>query len=210
MAYVTEIREQKGLVHLSLDGVSWIRLRKKHFLKRPLSEGESIDTEEYISAVAALQASDCYEAALTMLDMAAQTRNDLVRKLVFKGYVAPAAEAAADRLCEIGLIDDRRYAEHIAQSQLKKPVGAYAVKRKLMSRRLSEEDIEAAMEGFDSAQQADACRSVAEKLWRKYAALPAREGRGKLTQALARRGFSWDAIHSAVDALVQDEDFYED
>lgn len=210
MAHVTEIRETKGLVQLSLDGVSWLKLRKKHFLKRPLEEGEAIDPEEYISAVAALQAADCYEAALTMLDMAAQTRNVLVRKLVLKGYVSPAAEAAAERLTEIGLIDDRRYAERVAQSQLKKPVGAYAVRRKLMARRLSEEDIEAAMEDFDGEQQLKACRMAAEKLWRKYSVLPSREGRAKLSQALARRGFSWDAIHSAVDAVCKDGDFSED
>lgn len=210
MAHVTEIRETKGLVQLSLDGVSWLKVRKKHFLKRPLAEGEAVDPEEYISSIASVQANDCYEAALTMLDMAAQTKNDLVRKLVFKGYVPPAAEAAAERLTEIGLIDDRRFAERMAQSQLKKPVGAYAVKRKLMAKRLSEEDIEAAMEDFDGDQQAEACRTAAGKLWRKYSALPAREGRAKLSQALARRGFSWDAIHSAVDAVCEDGDFFED
>ena len=210
MAHVTEIRETKGLIQLSLDGVSWLKIRKKHFLKRPLEEGEAINPEEYISSVAAIQAADCFEAALTMLDMAAQTRNDLVRKLVFKGYVSPASEAAAQRLTEIGLVDDRRYAERVAQSQLKKPVGAYAVKRKLMAKRLSEEDIEAAMEDFDGEQQAQACSAAAEKLWRKYSSLPAREGRAKLSQALARRGFSWDAIHSAVDALISGDDFFEE
>ena len=197
-------------MQLSLDGVSWLKVRKKHFLKRPLAEGEAIDPEEYISSLASIQASDCYEAALTMLDMAAQTKNGLVRKLVFKGYVAPAAEAAAERLVEIGLIDDQRYAERVAQSQLKKPVGAYAVRRKLMAKRLSEEDIEAAMEGFDGGQQAEACKTAAEKLWRKYSALPSREGRAKLSQALARRGFSWDAIHSAVDALSSEDDSFDE
>lgn len=210
MAHVTEIRELRGLVQLSLDGVSWIRLRKKHFLKRPLEEGEVIDPEEYLSTISAIQASDCYEAALTMLDMAAQTQNDLIRKLIFKGYAAPAAEAAVRRLCEIGLVDDRRYAERIAQSQLKKPVGAYAVKRKLMAKRLPEEDIEAVMEDFDSQQQTDACRAAAEKLWRKYKTLPVREGRAKLSQALARRGFSWDAIASATDIIVGDSSDFDD
>ncbi|MBQ8506974.1 MAG: RecX family transcriptional regulator [Clostridia bacterium] len=209
MAIVSEIREIKGIIEVSLDGVRWLKLRKKHFALHPLELDEAVDPEEYIDSIAAAQAADCYEAALTMLDQAAQTRNDLAKKLMRKGYVAPAAEAAAARLCEIGLIDDRRFAERIAQGQLKKPVGAYAVRRKLMARQLSEEDVEAAMEGFDDAQQAGACKAAAEKLWRKYSALPSREGRAKLSQALARRGFSWDAIRSAVDALASDEDFFE-
>ena len=210
MAQITEIREIRGLVQLSLDGVAWIKLRKKHFAKRPLAEGERVEPEEYLGAIASIQAADCYEAALCMLDMAAQTKNDLVRKLILKGYAAPAAEAAAQRLTENGLIDDRRFAERVAQSQLKKPVGAYAVKRKLMAKRLSEEDIEAAMEDFDEEQQAGACLAAAEKLWRKYEALPSREGRAKLSQALARRGFSWDAVHSAVEKTAGDGSYMDD
>lgn len=210
MATVSEIRENRGVVELSLDGVRWLTLRKKHFAKHPLELGEQVDAEQYLDSIAALQAADCYEAALCMLDVAAQTRGDLVRKLVRKGYVFPAAEAAAERLCENGLIDDRRFAERIAQSQLSKPVGTYAVKRKLRAKQLSEEDVEAAMEGFDSQQQAAACRAAGEKLYRKYAELAPRERRAKLSQALARRGFGWEAIRETVDALLSGDDFFEE
>ena len=125
-----------------------------------------------------------------------------------KGYVQPTAEAAVNRLVENGLVDDHRYAERVAQGQLSKPVGAYAVRRKLMAKRLPEDVIEAAMQGFDSTQQEQACAEAAAKLARKYASLPVREGRAKLSQALARRGFSWDAIHIAVESAFGDDDFY--
>ena len=209
MAIVSDIREVRGLVELSLDGVTWLRVRKKHFAKRPLTAGDALDPEAYIDSLAAVQAADCYEAALTMLDRAAYSGGNLRVKLERAGYVAPAAEAAVARLQENRLVDDRRYAERIAQSQLTKAAGVYAVRRKLRAKRLSEEDIDAAMEGFDDEQQAAACRAAAERLWRKYAALPAREGRAKLSQALARRGFGWDAIRSAVEELGEDFDEYE-
>lgn len=207
MAIVTEIKEFKGIITLSLDGVSWLKLRKKHFGKLPLELEQELDPEEYVDRMAAVQSADCYEAALTMLDQAAQTSGDLCRKLIRKGYVAPAAEATVARLTENRLIDDRRYAERIAQTQMGRSVGAYAVRRKLRSKLLSEEDVEAAMEGFDEAQQAAACQEAAAKLWRKYANLPPREGRAKLSQALARRGFGWDAIRSAVDDSSLEDDF---
>ena len=209
MAMVSGIREIRGLMEVSLDGVVWLRVRKKHFARRPLSAGDPVDPEAYIDSLAALQAADCYEAALTMLDRAAHSSGNLRAKLERAGYVSPAAEAAVARLQENRLVDDRRYAERIAQSQLNKATGAYAVRSKLRAKHLSDEDIDAAMEGFDDEQQSAACRSAAEKLWRKYAALPAREGRAKLSQALARRGFGWDAIRSAVDALGGDFDEYE-
>ncbi len=209
MATVSGIREVRGVMEISLDGVVWLRVRKKHFAKRPLTEGAAVDPEAYVDSLAAVQAADCYEAALTMLDRAAFSGGDLQAKLTRAGYAAPAAEAAVARLRENRLIDDRRFAERIAQSQQSKPVGAYAVRRKLRAKHLSEDDIDAAMEGFDDEQQRAACKSAAEKLWRKYAELPVREGKAKLSQALARRGFGWDAIRSVVEEIVSDFDEYE-
>lgn len=206
MAVVSNIREIRGLMEISLDGVVWLRLRRKHFAKLGLQDGDIVDPEACADRLAALQAADCYEAALTMLDQAAQASGDLVQKLIRKGFVQQAAEATVARLMENGLVDDHRYAERIAQNQLHRAAGAYAVRRKLQAKRLSEEAIEAAMESFDSEQQEQACREAAAKLWRKYQELPAREGRAKLSQSLARRGFGWDAIRSAVDDIVSDWD----
>ena len=206
MAMVTGLREMRGLMEISLDGVLWMRVRKKHFALLPLQTEESIDPDAYLNRLCALQAADCYEAALTILDQAAQTSADLTNKLTRKGYARPAAEAAVARLVENHLVDDARYAQRIAQNQLNRPVGAWAVRRKLMAKRLDEDTIDSVMEDFDSEQQAQACVQAAEKLWRKYSSLPAREGRAKLSQALARRGFSWEAIHSAVEKLISDWD----
>ena len=55
---------------------------------------------------------------------------------------------------------------------------------------------------FDDDQQRIAALQAAQKLYRKYEALPEREARAKLSQALARRGFGWDAIESAVDEVM--------
>lgn len=210
MATVSDIRENRGFIEISLDGVLWLRLRKRHFAQRPVETGQPVDAQAYLDAMASVQAADCYEAALTILDQADHSMGDLCARLERRGYVQPAAQAAVERLQEMHIIDDARYADRIAQAQMGKAVGAYAVRRKLRAKRLSEETIEAAMEGFDDAQQEAACRAAAEKLFRKYGALPAREGRAKLSQALARRGFGWDAIRSVVDALFSDSCEYED
>lgn len=207
MAIVSGLQENKGIVRISLDGVNWLVLRKKHFAQLPLEIGSIVAPEEYVDRMAALQAGDCYEAALTMLDQAAQTSGNLCAKLTQKGYVSPAAEATVQRLLENGLVDDERYAQRVAQGQLNKAVGAYAVRRKLMAKRLPQEAIEAAMADFDGEQQVLACREAAEKLWRKYAALPAREGLAKLSQALARRGFAWEYIRTAVESVANGDEW---
>ena len=209
MPVITEIREFRGQMVLSLDGVVWLRVLKKHYLKEAVELEQQIEPEVYIDRLAAIQYRDCYEAALTMLDRSVRTRGELERALVRKGYVSPAASAAVERLAEVGLIDDARYAQRIAEVQSTKAVGAYAVRRKLRAKHFDEEAVEAAMEQFDDEQQAEACKTAAEKLWRKYAQLPAREGKAKLSQALARRGFSWDAISSTVDELASSADDFE-
>lgn len=210
MAIVSELREFRGLMEISLDGVRWLRVQKKHFQLRPVQLGSILEPETYLDSLAAVQLADCYEAALTMLDQAAQSSGGLQAKLVRKGFVEAAACATVERLVSNGLIDDQRYAERIAQAHLNKPVGAYALRRKLLAKRLDEEAVEAALESFDEEQQASACRQAAEKLWRKYGALPPREGRAKLSQALARRGFGWEAVRSAVEEIASGADSWED
>ena len=124
MPVITEIREFRGQMVLSLDGVVWLRVLKKHYLKEAVELEQQIEPEVYIDRLAAIQYRDCYEAALTMLDRSVRTRGELERALVRKGYVSPAVSAAVERLAEVGLIDDTRYAQRIAEVQSTKAVGA--------------------------------------------------------------------------------------
>lgn len=204
MPRITHLQINRGMVAIDLDGVFWLRIAQKYFQRCPLSLNDALDPDEYLMRVAALQAPDCYEAALTLLDRADHASADLCARLMRKGFVRPVAEATVERLNASGLIDDERYALRLAQAQLNRNAGAFAVRRKLMAKRLSADAVESAMAGFDVQQQQAACLGMAQKLWKKYAALPPREGRTKLAQALARRGFSWDAVHSAMDTLCPD------
>ena len=206
MPTVTNIEDKRGIMEISTDGCVFARIRKVHYAKYPLEIGEEIDTDAYLGRIAAVQFADAYEAALTALDFSARSAREIGNALRRKGFVEPVVEAVVEKLKDNRLIDDRRYAERIAESQSSKPVGIYAVKRKLRAKGFSEEDTEAAMEAFDEDQQREAALVTARKLFRKYESLPAREARGKLSQALARRGFSWDAVENAVNALT-DETF---
>lgn len=204
MNTITDISERRGIMEIYVDGCVGLKVRKTHFAKRPLEVGETVDLDEYENLIAGVQFADAYEAALTSLDHSARTAKELERSLLSKGYVPSAAAAVIERLTENHLIDDRQLATRIAESNTTKPVGVYALKRKMRAKGLSEEDVSAALESFDDAQQLTAARQAASKLYRKYSSLPAREARAKLSQALARRGFPWDAVREAVDSTVSD------
>ena len=77
-------------------------------------------------------------------------------------------EAAVERLRENRLIDDARIAGRIAESSADKPVGVYALRRKLKAKGISDEDADAALEAFDDDQQQAAARRAAEKLLKRY------------------------------------------
>ena len=201
MAIVTNIRETRGLVEVQAEGKTVVRVRKSHFAKCPVSCGEDVDLDAYIDRLAAMQFADAYEAALTSLDFCARSASEIGKALRRKGYVEPAAEAVVAKLTENGLIDDARYAQRMAEIQSNKPVGVYAFKRKLRAKGISEQDAEEALSAFDDDQQQAAALEAARALYRRYGSLPEREARAKLSQALARRGFGWDAIESAVDQL---------
>ena len=202
MPTVTGIEDRRGVVEIIADGATVARVRRAHFEKCPVAMGDEIDPEAYLGRVAAAQFADCYEAALTSLDFCARSAKELSNTLRRKGYVEPAVEAVVARLTENGLIDDACYARRMAEVQSAKPVGVYAFKRKLRAKGISEEDAEDALAAFDEDQQREAALLAAQKLWRKYEALPEREARAKLSQALVRRGFSWDAVESAVEGII--------
>ena len=203
MPIVTDVRENRGQVEIALDGVTAARVRKAHFDKCPVEVGAELDLEAYLDRVAAAQFADGYEAALTSLDFCARSAKEIGNALRRKGFVEPCVSAVVERLRENGLIDDARYAQRMAEVSSVKPVGLYAFKRKLKAKGISDDDAEEALSAFDDAQQQAAALEAAGKLWRKYEDLPPREAKAKLSQALARRGFSWDAIESAIDEIME-------
>ena len=210
MATVTEIRDARGVARLSFDDAAPLKVRLKHFKALPLKVGDDVDVEEYAARVAEAQRADAYEAALGSLDLCARTRQELRRSLLARGFVSAAVEATLDRLADSGLINDRRYAERAVEVSAARPVGVYAVRRKLRAKGIAEEDAEAALGALDDAQQA---AGRAEPRRARFCAdtqpLPAREGRAKLSQALARRGFSWEAVREAVDAVWEADEWDE-
>ena len=203
MAIVTGIEIVRGRVIVRADGSEIARVPKAHFEQCRLHEGDEIDPERWLDQLCAVQRADAYEAALTSLDYCARSAKELASALRRKGFVEPVIALTTQRLQKSGLIDDARYALRMAEITSEKPVGVYAFKRKLLAKGISEEDAASALSAFDDEQQRAACAEAAQKLLRKYEGLPPRERRARLSQAISRRGFGWDAIDSALEQLPE-------
>lgn len=206
MAIVTGISESHGIVRVQIDGRTTLNIRLSTFKKLPVSEGEAIDPEEYSDRVAAAQAKAAYESAIGMIARSNKTEAAIMTALLRKGYVEAAARSATDRLIEQKLLDDRSLAERYVELASTKPIGRYALKQKLRMKGVSDEDAEDALQMLDDEQQSQAALEMARKLSRRYEAEEPRAARAKLSQALARRGFSWSAVSQAVDRIFDNSD----
>ena len=103
--------------------------------------------------------------------------------------------------CDTTLVVDdvEQFASHIACSSLSRSEIVVPLHRSDGSVAGVLDIDSTALSAFDEDQQREACLLAAQKLFRKYEALPPREGRAKLSQALMRRGFAWDAIEGVLD-----------
>lgn len=206
MPLFLEKEEKRGVVTVMFDDRTRIIIRKKDFEKYPIQKDEEVDVEEYLNAVRGYQAKDAYEAALSLLDYSARTESEIKKKLSMKGYLDMVTESVVERLKDARLVDDRQLAERIAENASERGIGAYALKRKLKTRGISEDDVEYASSLMDEDKEKEGAIRECRRLYRKYESLPAREAKAKLSAALSRRGYSWDAVSEAIESVLNDSD----
>ena len=197
MGMITGIELTKSRAAVYVDGTLFLRMKRSFFDELPLEEGDDLDEEDYLNRLSARQSKPAYEAALDMLSDRDMTADALKKALMRRGFLEPVADAVRDRLIENRLLDDQRFAQRYVELRRDSAVGRYALKRKLRAK------------GDDESQRT-AAAALAKKLSKRYAALPGYEARAKLSQALARRGFSWDIVREAVEQARPDGDEFDD
>lgn len=206
MGMITGIEEARGRVTIYVDGVVFLKLNKKEFDELPVEEGEDLDEDDYMNRLCAKQAKPAYESALNLLTARDMTAHDMISALRRRGYLAPVAESVCARLTENRLIDDNRYAQRYVELRQDSAIGKYAMKRKLRAKGIDENIAEDALETLDDESQLATAKELAKKLSRRYENEELYAKKSKLSQALARRGYSWDIVREAVESLGIDED----
>lgn len=128
-------------------------------------------------------------------------RNELIEKLK-NNYSEKTAAAVADMMCEYGYIDDNRYAEKLARQYI--TVRKYGKSKAAMMMRqklLDTETIEAALEAYSKEDITDEIADILRKKYSDRLFLGGIEGKKemqKVIAALARRGYSYSDIKSAL------------
>ena len=110
------------------------------------------------------------------------------------------AEAVADRLTELGLLNDKEYAHMLARHYAVKGYGPRKIRDELYRRGVPREYWE------DALARAEPDGSQIEKLARQKlrGMEPTRENLKKVSDYLARRGYGWEEISSALERIREE------
>lgn len=171
-----------------------LRLGENEVIQFALYAGKELDEGEASALLDSARRSERKEKALELLSRKPQSRRELERKL--REWEADEEETAAlcDRMEELGYLNDAAYAAQVVRHYCAKGFGERKLRSELYRRGVPRDLWDEALEqAEDPAQSIDAF--VAKKLAGKT---PDRKELKKVSDALARRGYSWSDISAAL------------
>ena len=134
---------RKGLVQLYLDGEPGPKIDKEVFLLSRRKPGDFLTSQELEELVERSDARRAREKALYLLEHRSHSKRELTEKVTRSGTSREAAQAAADRLEELGLLDDGAYARDLARELVeRKRYGLRRVRQELARKGISRELVE--------------------------------------------------------------------
>lgn len=145
--------------------------------------------------------------ALWYLDRADRTEKAMYQKLVGAGFDKRASAAVVGRFVEVGLIDDRRFAENFVARCTDANISKREGIRKMLEKGVP---YDIANEAFSEIEvnEEEQIRAVIEK---KYARkLEQENGVQKVYAALVRKGFSFSAVRNALKKYSEELEYSEE
>lgn len=145
--------------------------------------------------------------ALWYLDRMDYSEKALYNKLVEKGFSKKACSGVLAKLVELGLVDDRRYAERLCEKLCESGHSKRSALQKML---LKGVPYDLAKELLSDAET-DEVANILSLIEKKYASkLENADNFGKVYAALVRRGFSYGDVKTALKKYTEDLDFSEE
>lgn len=203
MQIVNLQKDKLHLTKLSLSDGRQVLVDNDLVFERSLKAGLEID-DKYLEELLFL--SDYVRAksrAVWYLDRSAHTEKGLYEKLVRAGFAKEACAKVIARFIEVGLLDDRRYAETLAERLIETNVSKREALQKMLSKGLPYDLAKAVLEETEADENTQ-IRNLIEKKYRNK--LQQENGSKKVFDALARKGFSFGAIREALKRYIEESE----
>lgn len=166
--------------------------------------GVSIPESAWNQVVYANEFRRARERALYLMDYRDHSYIELFKKLE-KNYDEDICYDVIDSLVEVGIVDDRRYAENLAQRLMEvKRCGYYKAVQEMRQKGISKELANEILSEYEDTTQ----ERLKDLIESKYARrLEDEDGIKKVKNALVRNGYSYKDVNAALEDYMNEEEY---
>ena len=203
---VTEIKKKrKGLSGLYIDYEYALDIDTETLLSHRIDVGTEIDDEKLRKLIDHSNIKRAKDKAMWLISYRDYSKKEITEK-VAKESSLDAAQKAVERLCEVGLINDDKYAKRYAHDLIFiKHLSKSGAVRKLREKGIDKDLAEMTVDEFDI----DYCESIKAIVDKKYAKnLTDEKGKRRCVNGLLRLGYSYSDINCVLREYA-DADYYE-
>ena len=197
---ITEIRPRRHrLSQLFIDGEPAVKVDTETLLRSGLAVGDEIDDMDLKKLLEDSADHRAHEKALYLLEHRAHSKKELAAKIARTEFDREAAMRAAERMEELGLVDDEQYARRLTQELFeRKKYGTRRVRQELQRRGIDDALIGQVLEEF-SPETDENVEKIREHLERKYpAAWEDEKVRRRAIAAMQRYGYKMEDIFAVL------------
>ena len=186
------------------DGTS-MRLYRQTIEDFGLYSGKELAADEMLALRKAAGEMSAKMRAVRIVSASSVSKRDLEHRLIQKGEDPKQAKQAVVWMSDLNLLDDAKTAEQIVDRCARKGYGLSRAKQALYEKRIPKEFWEDALAGYP-----DQTDKILEFLRSRLDETSEERDVRRATDALLRRGHSYQEIRKAMQKLSFDEDFQED
>lgn len=207
---ITAKSGRKDKIHIYIDGEYLLTVDEIFWFSCGLVSGDEINEEELTAFEEAAGSRRAFNSALNSLDYRDHSEKEIRAKLLRK-HDADYVDEAVEKLIELDLVNDERYAENYARELFeRKKFGKMRIKSELRAKGISADIANAAVEELFEEEEPDNVQRIVDIIGKRYYNRMSDEvGRKKVFSALQRMGYSFPDIRKAMSEFSDDE-YYED
>ena len=196
------VPKRKRLSAIYIDGEFALKLDTETVISSPYSVGSNITDEQLKKLIEASGEKRAKEKALWLLSSRDHSKRELEAK-IRKSSDIDSAKKAVERMEELGLVDDEKFARRYAEQLINvKHLSKKGAKYKLIEKGIDKDLAEQILEELDPDPREHIERLI-ERKYQRY--LSDEKGRRKTVAALQRMGYSWSDIKAVMSNYFEDE-----
>ena len=167
--------------------------------------GQEMTDGEYGKLLAAASKMSAKMRAVRIVSASSVSKKDLEQRLIHKGENPEDARQAVAWMSDLNLLDDQKTAEQIVRRCISKGYGVARAKQALYEKRIPKSCWDQALEDYPDQSQA-----ILSFLKARLGNSREERDIRRATDALIRRGHTYQEIHRGLQQLAADDDFLED